>query len=51
VPLGLQVKGYIAELPDGQQVVVPLNVVQLIKGPVRSSNAIARSKDVGSKRS
>jgi peptidoglycan LD-endopeptidase LytH len=51
VPLALQTKGYIAELPDGQQVIVPFNAVQLIKGPVRSNNAIASSKDVGSKRS
>jgi peptidoglycan LD-endopeptidase LytH len=32
-------------------VIVPFNAVQLIKGPVRSNNAIASSKDVGSKRS
>jgi murein DD-endopeptidase MepM/ murein hydrolase activator NlpD len=51
VPLALQTKGYIAELPDGQQVIVPFNAVQFIKGPVKSNNAIASSKDVGSKRS
>jgi peptidoglycan LD-endopeptidase LytH len=50
VPLALQAKGYIAELPEGQQVVVPLNAVQLIKGPVRSANAIASSGGGGSKR-
>ena len=51
VPLAVHSKGYIAELLNGQQVIVPLNGVQLMKGPVKPSNAIANNSQEASKRS
>ncbi|HJW16879.1 MAG TPA: M23 family metallopeptidase [Flavisolibacter sp.] len=45
IPLAFDSKGYYAELPDGQQVEVPLNAVQFIKGPVRTTPAMANSRE------
>jgi peptidoglycan LD-endopeptidase LytH len=51
IPLAAHSRGYFAETPDGQQVEVPLNAVQFIKGPVRNSPAMASAKEDGQRSS
>jgi peptidoglycan LD-endopeptidase LytH len=51
IPLAAHSRGYFAETPDGQQVEVPLNAVQFIKGPVRNSPALASAKEDGQRSS
>lgn len=51
VPLAVNLKGYIVELPDGDVMQTPFASVQVVKQPVVGSNAVATTPAPSSKKS